>query len=146
MKKNNNGIINLKELKRHWETNTILSLIIVSAYCVGIYTGSVHWDEIYSGYYVTEHTLPEPVIANTDVDTLDTELMGNPTSGFNFTGRVIATNAPVNQFECSINGLEWGPCDGGGVEIGGNIVTFEVRAVNGSQVDHTPAAWMEDGL
>src|ERR1044071_10501355 len=101
----NNSIFSFKELKKHWETNSIICLIIVSAYMVGVFTGSTNWNNIYSGYYSTEPVYnKEPVFAAKEVDTLDTDITGNPTDGFNFTGRVMATSAPITNFECSVDG------------------------------------------
>ena len=78
-------------------------------------------------------------LADTDTDTLDTEIFGNLTSGFNLTGRIIATNEPVNNFECRINYRSWGNCY---IKDNNAVETLEIRAVKGTEVDNTPAVWM----
>lgn len=153
--KKNNGIINFKELKRNWETNIILCLIVVSAYMVGIFTGSMNWNAAYNGFYHPVTTSTPPVLAPSETDTLDTEMttnfdwMGDYNASdhleIKFTGRIIETNAPVNTFECSLNDEEFEPCTSPyhtNHLIGDYDYMLVVRAVNGSAVDHTPAVWM----
>lgn len=149
----NNKIINYKELKKNWETNIIWALIIVSSYAVGIFTGSMNWDATYNGYYHPTTPQTPPVLADTTTEVLDTDLFMNigwdanitmeNHIGANFTGRIIESNAELKTFECSINEGDWTTCESPmhlGHEMGHNL--FEVRAVNGSAVDHTPAVWM----
>jgi len=80
--------------------------------------------------------------AQTDVEIIDTDLTGNHTSGFQFTGRFIANNQPVNDFECSLDGTEYVGCSQtvtvADVEPGEHV--FEVRSILGNgTVDPTPA-------
>lgn len=145
--KKNNGIFNFKELKRNWETNSILCLIVVSAYMVGIFTGSMNWNEAYNGYYHPPATETPPYstasIANETVETEITNVTGSDTDKtFEFTGRGIEQATKVKGFQCSINFGEFMGCKSPYTmfDLSGNDYTFEVRAVaQDGNVDHTPA-------
>src|SRR5688572_29806039 len=82
--------------------------------------------------------LPAP----TDTEIIDTEMTGNQSSGFSFTGRFIANNDPVNDFQCSLDGGEYVGCSQTVKieDMGTGEHTFEVRSVLGNgTVDPTPA-------
>lgn len=80
--------------------------------------------------------------AATDTEIIDTELTGDHTTGFNFSGRFIANNQPVNSFECSLDGGEYAGCSEfvkiDNLQRGEHV--FEVRSILGNGTkDPTPA-------
>lgn len=96
------------------------------------------------GYEAPTLTTASPLpLDNTYAEIIDTELLGNYTHGFNFTGRFIANNEPVTTFECNFNSDQFESCTTPYTieTIARGNHTFEVRSVlsNGT-VDPTPAA------
>ena len=155
----NNGIINFKELKKNWDKNIILSLIVVSSFMVGIFTGSVNWEQTYSGAY---HSHPQPpevsdvVMDPAVTETVETEMTTNADWGyvfprnaqdiqFQFEGKSINQSVRVEHFECSIDYGKFSHCHSprefNNLGVGEHV--FEVRAVdNNGNVDHTPFSWV----
>lgn len=85
-----------------------------------------------------------PLPAQTETELIDTELTGNA-SGFDFTGRFIANNAQVKEFECNINDEGYEKCNPPVKQddLAPGNHTFEVRSTlpNGTK-DPTPAAFL----
>lgn len=89
---------------------------------------------------IVDSTASTVLSAQPEIELLDTELTGDFNTGFNFTGRVIEGNTPINEFECSLNNAEYTSCS---PPVKYSLVTgnytLEVRSVSNGTVDQTPA-------
>ena len=118
---------------------------VIIAFSIGVGVGLIvgfPWNSVSHTTYQQPTSTPSLVVLNsTDKEIVDTDLFGDLSVGYNFTGRTVPDNKPVTTFECSIDGRQYESCEPPmkPALTPGNH-TFEVRAMlaNGT-VDPTPA-------
>lgn len=118
-----------------------MGIMVAVVFLIGLITG-VQPFGIDFNYYnqPTQELVLLP--APTDTEIIDTEIIGDATNGFQFTGRFIANNEAVNEFQCSFDAGEYVGCTQNVkmVDVLPGEHTFEVRSILGNgTVDPTPA-------